>query len=72
VAGLEQHDLRVLGRVRLVVDAPRYDVHVARAEYHLTVVQADRQLAVEHEEELVGVGVLVPDELPLDLTSRTS
>ena len=37
------------------------------AQGDLAVAQPDRQAAVEHEEELVGVGVAVPDELALDL-----
>ena len=50
-----------------MLDAFRHDEHLARAERHGAVAQLDVELAFEHQEEIVGLVVLVPDELALHL-----
>ena len=67
--GLDQEHLRVVG-LRAVLDAARHDVELARAELDVAVAQLDREAAGEHEEEVVGVVVLVPDELAVGLARR--
>ena len=57
----------LLGGDRAVLDASRHDEQLARPEGDLAVGQPDGQGALDHEEELVGVGVGVPHELALDL-----
>ncbi len=52
---------------RAVLDAPRYDEQLAGTEPHATVAELDGQLAVNNDEQLVGVLVGVPDELALDV-----
>ena len=47
----------------LVVD----DEELARSEHDVAVAELDRQLALDDEEEVVRVGMRVPDELALDL-----
>jgi hypothetical protein len=50
-----------------VLDASWDDKEVALLKFDVAVAQLDRQLAVEDEEEVVGVAVGVPDELALRL-----
>jgi hypothetical protein len=50
-----------------VPDAARDRHRLLRPEDHGAVRQVDGQLAVEHEEDLVGIVVLMPDELALNL-----
>ena len=64
--GLEQRDRRTRCGRRSVPHPARYDVAVADAQAHLRLGQRNGQLSGEHEEQLVGVVVLVPDELALD------
>ena len=48
------------------------DVDLPWPELDVAGVQTDGQGASQDEEELVRVGVAVPGELPLVLTTRTS
>ena len=48
---------------RAVLDARRHDVELARPEHDVAVAELDRQLPLDDEEEVVRVGVRVPDEL---------
>src|SRR3954454_18211033 len=64
VARLDQQDVGLLVGLRAVLDALRHHEQLARPEHHVAVAQLERQLAAEHEEEVVGLVVLVPDELP--------
>src|SRR6185503_3877468 len=68
--GLDQHRGDIPLGDRTVLDAAGHDVQLARPERDAAlagVAELDRQTALEDEEELVGVGVVVPDELSLDL-----
>ena len=51
---------------RLVLHAARHDEELALAELDHPVAQVDRETAGEHQEELVLVAVVVPDELALE------
>ena len=59
--------MRLLVRYGTVLHAARDDEQLALAELDVPVVQLDRQPPLEDEEEVVSVGVRVPDELALDL-----
>jgi hypothetical protein len=50
-----------------VLDPLRNDEQVAGAQRDAAVAQLDRELTLQHEEEIVRVVVLVPDELALNL-----
>src|SRR5215207_920505 len=65
--GFDEKDLRLLVGQRAVLDAAGDDEEVALVKLDVAVAQVDRQGPVEHEEEIVGLVVLVPDEPPLDL-----
>lgn len=63
---LDQEHARARLRRRLVERALRHDEDLAALERHhpfRRVAQADLDLAVQHQEELVGVLVDVPDVL---------
>src|SRR5262245_3818600 len=50
-----------------MLDAKRNDEQVASAQVNRAVAELDFELALEHEEEVVGVRMAMPDELALDL-----
>ncbi|AKZ63827.1 hypothetical protein F506_15175 [Herbaspirillum hiltneri N3] len=50
-----------------MLDALGDHEHLAGLEMHCAVAKVDAQRAVEHDEDFVGVGVVVPDELALYL-----
>src|SRR5690606_27219804 len=52
-------------RHRQVFHAARHDDHLACGQVHLAVAKSHRHLAVDDEEHLVLLVVLVPDELTL-------
>ncbi len=52
---------------RTMLDALRDDEQLAGPELHILVTQLDPEAALQHEEEVIGVLVAVPDELPLHL-----
>ena len=64
---LDEQDVRLLVRLRAVLDAARHDEQLARAELDVTIAELNRQSPREDEEEVVGVGMGVPDELALHL-----
>ena len=52
---------------RPVLDSLRNDDHLPGAQHDGAVAEVDGHLAVQHDEDLAGVGMLVPDELALQL-----
>src|SRR5579859_4235274 len=62
----QQHPGLVL-RARAMLDAARHHVQLALFELDVAVAKLDRQAALEHEKEVIGLVVLVPDELALHL-----
>ena len=50
-----------------MLDATGHDIEVSRAELDVAVAELDRQPALDDEEEVVGLGMGVPDELALRL-----
>src|SRR5215204_292741 len=48
-------------------DAAWHDEQIALPQLHGAVAEFDLELALEHEKEIVGVRIAVPDELALDL-----
>jgi len=53
--------------IRLVFDALRHDEHFACRDMDRAVAKIDPQNAIEDDEGLVGVLVIVPDEIALEL-----
>src|SRR5262245_37408575 len=49
-----------------MLHASRHDEHLTGLQRDVPVAQMDGHLPVEHDEDLVGFGVGMPDELPLD------
>ena len=66
-ARLDQQDMRLLVGDRAVLDAARNDEEVSFLQLDVPVPQLDRQASFEDEEEVVRLGVRVPDELALQL-----
>jgi hypothetical protein len=64
---LNQQDVRLVIRPGAVLNAARHDVHVPLTQLDVAIAELDGQAPLEDEEELVGLVVLVPDELSLDL-----
>ena len=60
--------MRLLVRYGTMLDAARDDEELSLAELDLPVAQLDRQPPLENEEEVIRVGVRMPDELALDLS----
>ena len=50
-----------------MLGAPRHDEELAWPEDHVAVTHLDGELAAQDEEQLVGVVVLVPGEVALEL-----
>jgi len=48
-----------------MLDAFRYDVHLARSKRYRSTSQLDIEHALEDEKEVIGVIVLVPDKFTL-------
>ena len=71
VPRLDQQHVRLVVGLRAVLDAVRDDEQLAGPELDVAVAELDRQPAGDHEEEVVRVVVLVPDELARDLDDRT-
>ena len=66
-SALDQQERRLLISARAVLDPARHDEQLARTEFYVAIAQLNRQVAVEDEEEVIGVVVLVPYKLALDL-----
>src|SRR5438128_159886 len=64
---LDQQEMRLLVCARAMFEAARNDEEVARSELNVPVSQLDRQAALQHEKEIVRVGVRMPDELTPNL-----
>ena len=64
---LDQEDVRLLARYGTMLHPARDDEELSLAELNVPVAQLDRQPPLEDEEEVVRVGVRVPDELALEL-----
>src|SRR5205085_9213170 len=64
---LEQQDKGFLIRSGTVLDAPRNDRELARSERNVTVAQLQLHASTDDEEQLVLVGMVVPDKGVLDL-----
>src|SRR6266508_597533 len=62
-----QQEARFLLCVSLMLNASGHHKQLSRPETHRAIAQPNLQLTVENQEEVVGVVVLVPDELALDL-----
>ena len=65
-ARLDQQHLHLALGKWLVLDALRHDDHLARPERDETVAEIDAQRTLQHDEGLVGLLVIVPDEIALD------
>src|ERR671922_111337 len=65
--GSDQEDVRLLVGARAVLDPARDDEELALLELDISVAELDRQAALQDEEEVVGVGMRVPDELAFHL-----
>ena len=71
---LDQQHVDFLFGIRPVLDAARHDEELAWPELDPAIAQLNGQPSSEDEEEIVGIGVRVPDELALcldDLTARS-
>src|SRR5580765_878584 len=64
-ARLDQEELHLGFGVRLVLHPFRHHEHLARAQCDRAVPEIDAQRAVDDDEALVGVLVVVPDEVAL-------
>ncbi len=52
---------------RTMLDSLRYDEELPRRQYHIAIPHLNGELSAEYQEELVGVGVLVPGEFAPNL-----
>ena len=59
--GLDQQQLRFPRRAGFVLDAFLHHIHLTGANGDLTVPKFNHQLALQHDEGFIGVGMLVPD-----------
>src|SRR5215831_4409944 len=64
-ARLDQEQLDLLLRVRLVLDALRNHEHLPRRDVDRAIPEIDPQIALHHNEGLISVLVVVPDEVAL-------
>ena len=64
---LHHEDRRAALRRRLALGSARHREDVTSLQHDRAVAQGDRQLAVQHQEELVGVVMGVPDVLAAHL-----
>src|SRR5579863_8540875 len=63
----DQKQMDLLGRDGAVVDALRHDIEFARTQMDLAVSEPNRKVSLHDIEEVVGVGVGMPDKLALEL-----
>src|SRR6202035_5264126 len=66
-AGLDQQQMNLLLRHRPMLHPLGNDEQLSRPELDLAVAKLDRKATLENEEEVVRVGVGVPNELALNL-----
>ena len=69
---LDQQQMRLFLGKRLVLDATRHDEEFARPEHNFPFAQPDDQPTLQHQKEVIGVGVGVPDDSPRTLTTMMS
>ena len=67
VSRLDEEDVSLLVGLRAVLNATGHHEQLPRLEFDITVSQMDGQPTTDHEEEVVGLLVPVPDEASLDL-----
>jgi hypothetical protein len=60
---LHDQDLGFLVGARAVLHSLRDDEQLAGVQLHLAVAQGDHEATLQHEEEIIGVVMFVPDEL---------
>ena len=60
----------LLFRDRTMLDALWHDEHLSGTKVNIAIPQLDRKLALQDEEEIVRVVVLVPSERNLDLNDH--
>jgi len=65
--GLYQHEMHFVTRHGPVLDALWYDDELTRTERDLAIAELDGEVALDHDEKLVFIFVLMPDELTLNL-----
>src|SRR5262245_42481159 len=63
----DQQDVRLRAGTRTMLDTARNDEQITLPQSDTAVAELDLELALEHEEEVVGLRMAVPDELALDL-----
>ncbi len=68
-SGFDQQQFHFLLGAGFVLDPFRYDVHFTGIHQHVTIAKVDAQLAVQDDERLVGVEVVMPDEVPSSFTT---
>src|SRR5262249_36730145 len=66
-ARLDQKQLDLVLRERLVLDSFRNHEHLSCRDMHATVAEVDSQPALEDDESLIRILVIVPDEVALQL-----
>jgi hypothetical protein len=69
--GFDEQDVGLLVGLGAVLDAAGDDEQLAGAELDIAVAKLDGEPAAEDQEEVVGVVVLVPDELTERLTTAS-
>ena len=60
----DEQEMGLLGCDRAMLHPLRHDVEIARGQSDLAIPELNRQTALQHEKEVVGVFVGMPDELP--------
>ena len=66
-SGLEQHQFHFALRHGIVRHAARHDVDIPCLQHDLAIFILDDQAARQDEKDFVLVGVIVPDELAVNL-----
>src|SRR5579884_1234909 len=64
---LDQQDPCLLRRLGAMFDALRNDEQLPWIELDIPIAQVNRQVPVDHEKEIIGLVMLVPDEWTFDL-----
>src|SRR5581483_2764129 len=61
----DQQQMNFLFGNRAMLDTFRHHIEIAGTKPHIAIAQLDREMTFEHKEEVVGIGVRMPDELTL-------
>ena len=64
-AWLDQKQLDLVLGVRFVLHPLRNNEHLSRSDMYRAVAKIDPQIPFDHDERLVSIFVIVPDEVPL-------